>query len=281
MDTVRSSWPLLVFTTIAPLAAGAWALVAALALFDVFPGAAALTVGGFGLLLCLLFAASLACSVLHLGRPTKAFRALRRLGNSSVSNEVFVGGLFAMLALIYVVVAEGLMAAGDVWKMLLGLIAGCAVVFVLFQCLAYRMRTVPTWNSPAFALEFAAIALLGGVCLVGAFVPFGPAVPDGVRWVLLGLEAVCCGVMLLVATAQDATVAALPLDRDARAWRGRWGVARVLALVAGSGLWIAGMAAPAPIPELLVLGTVVVVVGIAVGRALFYGSYINVGLPQA
>ena len=153
MRSVVSEWPLVVFTSVAPLCAGVWIIAALLALFDVFPGANTVTTGLTGVLLCLLLAASLACSTLHLGKPLKALRAFMRLGNSAVSNEVFMGTLFAVASCLYVVLAQSLVAEGDLWKIPLAFVAGCAGLFVLFQCLAYRMRTVPTWSSSSFSLS--------------------------------------------------------------------------------------------------------------------------------
>ena len=98
MNSIRSEWPLLVFTTGAPLCAGAWVVACVLVLLDA-PQAGVLTMDACGVALCLLLAASLACSTLHLGKPVKALRAFRRLGNSTVSNEVFMGTLFAAFSM--------------------------------------------------------------------------------------------------------------------------------------------------------------------------------------
>ena len=162
MRSVASEWPLVLFTVLAPLCAGIWMVAGFLALIDAFPGAVNLTTGYAGAFLCVLLLAALACSTLHLGKPLKALRAFMRLGNSSVSNEVFVGALFALCSCAYVLVAQSLIEAGSLWKIPLAFVAGFAGLFVLFQCLAYRMRTVSTWNSPSFSAEFAVFALLAG-----------------------------------------------------------------------------------------------------------------------
>lgn len=48
MRSVVSEWPLVVFTSVAPLCAGAWIVTALLALFDVFPEVTLLTTGFTG-----------------------------------------------------------------------------------------------------------------------------------------------------------------------------------------------------------------------------------------
>ena len=113
MRSVVSEWPLVVFTSVAPLCAGAWIVTALLALFDVFPEVTLLTTGFTGAFFCLLLAAALACSTLHLGKPAAALRAFMRLGNSAVSNEVFAGVLFVVACCLYVLVSQNLIAAGN------------------------------------------------------------------------------------------------------------------------------------------------------------------------
>lgn len=284
MRSVVSEWPLVVFTSVAPLCAGVWIIAALLALFDVFPGANTVTTGLTGVLLCLLLAASLACSTLHLGKPLKALRAFMRLGNSAVSNEVFMGTLFAVASCLYVVLAQSLVAEGDLWKIPLAFVAGCAGLFVLFQCLAYRMRTVPTWSSSSFSLEFALIALLGGTVVEGVLLCTGAAADGSVRTGLVVVEVLCCLSCVLTVHAQGAVVAkAAGNRRGAHRLIERWsalGALRVLAIVTGSALWAYGMLGAAASLPWTVLGALLVLGGIVAGRLSFYRFYANVGLPQ-
>ena len=284
MNSIKSEWPLLVFTLCAPLCAGAWIVAATLALLDVFPQAGRLSMGAYGTALCVLVL-SLGCSTLHLGKPLKALRAFMRLGNSSVSNEVFMGALFASSLVVYLVVAGCLPVVGEIGNILLAFVAACAVLFVLFQCLAYRMRTVSTWNSFAFSVEFAVIALLGGVCAEGVLACVAGFVPFNVRLALTVVEAASCAGMVITVFAQGAVVAKSVADRrDAKVLVGRWGalgVVRVLALVGGSVAWCCGMLATDPAPALSAAGAAIVLVGVAIGRYAFYRFYVNVGLPRA
>lgn len=285
MRSVVSEWPLVVFTSVAPLCAGVWIVAAFLALFDVFPEANAMTMGVPGVVLCLLLAAALACSTLHLGKPLKALRAFMRLGNSAVSNEVFMGTLFVVASCFYVVLAQRLTAEGDLWKIPLAFVAGCAMLFVLFQCLAYRMRTVPTWSSPSFSVEFAIIALLGGVVTAGVALVASGVGDESVRVGLVIAEVLCCAAAVLAVHAQG-TVAAKSLGARLSASRllGEWGtlgVVRVLSIVVGSALWGFGMLGAGSSVWWTVLGMALVLVGIVAGRCSFYRFYANVGLPQS
>lgn len=284
MRSVASEWPLVLFTVLAPLCAGIWMVAGFLALIDAFPGAVNLTTGYAGAFLCVLLLAALACSTLHLGKPLKALRAFMRLGNSSVSNEVFVGALFALCSCAYVLVAQSLIEAGSLWKIPLAFVAGFAGLFVLFQCLAYRMRTVSTWNSPSFSAEFAVFALLGGVVVEGALLCFAPAVTVEVKRGLVVAEVACALALLLVVHSQGSVVAwGAQAHRDGgrmmRVWN-RLSCARIALLTAGSALWAYGLLGVPSQPAWAVAGAAVVLLGMVVGRYAFYRFYLNVGLPQ-
>lgn len=285
MRSVISEWPLVVFTSVAPLCAGVWIVSAFLALFDVLPGANAMTMGVPGMLLCLFLVAALACSTLHLGKPMKALRAFMRLGNSAVSNEVFMGALLAAASVLYVALAQRLVVEGDLWKIPLAFVAGCAALFVLFQCLAYRMRTVPTWGSPSFSIEFAIIALMGGIVAVGVALVAGGIGDGSVRTGLVVAEALCCVATVLAVHAQGMVTARSVKDhRNVSRVLERWnvlGIVRVLAIVAGSALWGFGMLGANVSVWWAVAGMALVCAGIVAGRCSFYRFYANVGLPQS
>lgn len=285
MNGIKSEWPLLVFTVCAPLCAGAWAVASLLALIDAFPEAGSLVSGACGAAVCALLILALCCSTLHLGKPFKALRAFMRLGNSTVSNEVFMGALFAVSLIVYLAVAGSLPVSGEMGKILLAFVAAFAILFVLFQCLAYRMRTVTTWNSLAFSVEFALIALLGGVCAVGVLACSIAFVPPEVRLGLAIAAAASCVGMVVLVVGQGVVVAeSVSMKRGAKALCARWGAlgaVRVLAVVSGSVVWGCGMLASEPMPALAGAGFAIVLAGIVIGRYAFYRSYVNVGLPRA
>ena len=284
MNSIKSEWPLVVFTTGAPLCAGAWVVLAALVLVGVDSHAVLLTMGANGVFLCALLVASLACSTLHLGRPVKALRAFSRLGNSTVSNEVFIGALFAVLSLLYLAVAHSMGDVADLRKVLLVLVTAFAVLFVVFQCLAYRMRTVPTWNSFAFAIEFAVVALLGGAILVGVMAAVGASLSLDLRLVLVAVAFFGCFAMLVAMGVQNAVVVracdGLLLARE----RGEFvaaGIVRMSLVIVGVAVWGHALLMPDPSMPLSVAGGVIVLLGIVLGRCAFYRAYCNVGLPHA
>ena len=290
MNSVKSEWPLIVFTTGAPICAGAWIMLAALVLAGGDSCAISLTMGPSGVFLFALLAVSLACSTLHLGKPMRALRAFSRLGNSTVSNEVFIGALFAMLSFLYLAVAHGMGDVADLRNVLLVLVAAFAVLLVVFQCLAYRMRTVPTWNSFAFAIEFAVVALLGGAILVGVMAAISMSPSFGLRLALVVAAFLGCFAMLVVMIAQSSVMAyerdrlspvlgrgGFVLGRDGFA---SIGVARMSLIVAGTAMWGHALLMPSPSVPSAIAGGAMALLGIVLGRCMFYRAYCNVGLPR-
>jgi formate dehydrogenase iron-sulfur subunit len=108
---------------------------------------------------------SLMASVLHLGRPIYAYRAVKAWRRSWLSREVLVLGLFAHLAAAY--------AAGLFFRLsgapLVGAAAGLAGIAGIY-CSAriYLVPARPSWNSRYTITEFFLTAGLLGPLLVRA-----------------------------------------------------------------------------------------------------------------
>lgn len=156
-------FPLILFTVLAQVAAGAWLLL-------LFPVA-----GAFadkqrqlqrGLWPILLFLAiGFSASIMHLGSPWRAFNSLNRVGQSMLSNEIACGALFFALAGSYWLLAlmekmpKGL---GRLWLPLSGL-ASLAFMYVMNR--VYHIPTVPTWDNLFTTFNFYLTVVLGGTAL--------------------------------------------------------------------------------------------------------------------
>lgn len=284
MESIRGEWPLLVFTTCAPLCTGGLLVVSVLALCGAFPHAEQMAAGPFAIVLWAIIAIGLCFSTLHLGKPLAALRAFARIGNSNVSNEVFTGTLFVVFEGLFLLVENSVPLPEEVLRALLILAAAFAVLFLLFQCLAYRMRTVVTWNSLSFSVEFAIVALLGGVCLCGLCAVALGAVPEPVRQCLVIFQVACCILLVFDVFAQGAVVSKSPAARRnpdgvLQTWS-LLGALRVLLVVAGSVLWGFGMMGTSGSMASVALGTVLVGIAVVIGRVSFYRFYSNVGLAR-
>jgi len=119
-----------------------------------------------------LAGASLGTSILHLGRPIYAWRAMRGLRRSWLSREVLTLSLFAC--------AAGIFAAAVFFRLPGRGAAGCATAIaglagITCSARIYMVRARPAWFSGYTVAEFFATGLLLGPAFVQMFLPHAPA----------------------------------------------------------------------------------------------------------
>jgi DMSO reductase anchor subunit len=156
---VKGDWSLVGFTVLGQAAVGAswgltasWALVAHRAGAEVAGAATSWGVAAVPALAALAVAGSL----LHLGRPLRAWRATANLRRSWLSREVLAAGLF------WVAVAAVPLVPGRERGPLLAVAAVGGGLLLLAMVRTYRMRTVPAWDSWATGALFLQSALASG-----------------------------------------------------------------------------------------------------------------------
>ena len=276
-------WPLVLFTVLGQCVAGA------------------LIVSGYGWLtakdelvkqrivrsmffLWLVMGIAFLASVMHLGSPLRAFNSLNRIGASALSNEIASGSLFfAVGGLWWLVAFLGKMPAalGKIW-MLLSMLLG--LVFVYAMTNVYQIDTVPTWYNGYTTLAFFMTMLLSGplfaaLLLRAAGVSCSPARFAGIS--VLALLVTVAVVVLqglslgeIHSSVQNAG-ALVPDYASLQVWR-------ILLLVAGLGCWICPLVRrKEPSVGGLALGLVSVLAGEIIGRGLFYGLHMTVGMAVA
>lgn len=195
-------WSLVAFTLLSQGAVGAfWVLVvvrfwAAQQLG--WPRAEAWT---FPALLGLLaaMAAAIAASFLHLGRPFRAWRALSNLRSSWLSREVLLAALFLVTASITAPLrfappgSSFWMGAAD------GVAALAGLALLLSMVQAYRLRTIPAWDTWITGAAFLTTAPLLGTLGTAVGLAFAPA-PEEVAGDALGYLALGALGFLLAGT---------------------------------------------------------------------------------
>ena len=276
-------WPLVLFTVLGQCVAGA------------------LIVSGYGWLtakdervkqrivrsmffLWLVMGIAFLASVMHLGSPLRAFNSLNRIGASALSNEIASGPLFfAVGGLWWLVAFLGKMPAtlGKIW-LLLSMLLG--LVFVYAMTNVYQIDTVPTWYNGYTTLVFFMTMLLSGplfaaLLLRAAGVSCSPARFAGIS--VLALLVTVAVVVLqglslgeIHSSVQNAG-ALVPDYASLQVWR-------ILLLVAGLGCWICPLVRrKEPSVGGLALGLVSVLAGEIIGRGLFYGLHMTVGMAVA
>jgi formate dehydrogenase iron-sulfur subunit len=122
---------------------------------------------------------ALGASVLHLGRPSQAWRAVLGVRHSWLSREVIAFGAFAPLATLTAAGHLGVPVLEDHtgW---LGVAAGAAgVAGVAASALVYAVTGRRWWSLPRVGARFTLTAALTGTATVAAVVAVTAAVDDG------------------------------------------------------------------------------------------------------
>ncbi|WP_455428053.1 dimethyl sulfoxide reductase anchor subunit family protein [Dryocola sp. LX212] len=223
-------------------------------------------------------------SIMHLGSPLRAFNSLNRVGHSALSNEIASGSVFFAVGGFWWLVA-GLKkmpaALGKLWlvvSMLLGL------VFVWMMTRVYQIDTVPTWHTGYTTLSFFMTVVLGGPLLGAVLLRLVNYPLAGTKLAALSVLAllVTVGVIVLqgfslsgISSSIQQASALLPDYASLQVWR-------IVLLALGLGCWICPLARRlTPSTATLLAGFVLVVAGELIGRGLFYGLHMTVGMAIA
>ena len=276
-------WPLVLFTVLGQCVAGAL-IVSGYGWLTTKDDAVKQRIVRSMFFLWLVMGIAFLASVMHLGSPLRAFNSLNRIGASALSNEIASGSLFfAVGGLWWLVAFLGKMPAtlGKIW-LLLSMLLG--LVFVYAMTNVYQIDTVPTWYNGYTTLAFFMTMLLSGplfaaLLLRAAGVSCSPAKFAGIS--VLALLVTVAVVVLqglslgeIHSSVQNAG-ALVPDYASLQVWR-------ILLLVAGLGCWICPLVRrKEPSVGALALGLVSLLAGEIIGRGLFYGLHMTVGMAVA
>ncbi|WP_202302683.1 dimethyl sulfoxide reductase anchor subunit family protein [Dryocola clanedunensis] len=278
-------WPLMIFTVLGQCVAGGFIVMALALLNGVDDRAQQKRVQWAMIVLWVLMGVGFIASILHLGSPLRAFNSLNRIGASALSNEIASGSVFfAVGGFWWLITVMGKMPAalGKLW-MILTMVLG--VFFVWMMCRVYLIDTVPTWYSVYTPLSFFLTMFIGGPLLGYLLLRAAGVTGWGMRLLpvitLLGL--IVSTVVVLLQGMELATIqssiqqasALIPQYGTLMSWR--LGLL-VVALVC----WIVPqLKGRQPQVGLLTLAFVLVVAGELIGRGVFYGLHMTVGMAIA
>jgi len=276
-------WPLVIFTVLGQCVVGAL-IVSGIGWFAAKNDADRQHIVRGMFFLWLLMGIGFIASVMHLGSPLRAFNSLNRIGASGLSNEIAAGSIFfAVGGLWWLVAVIGKMpqALGKLW-LLVSMALG--VIFVWMMTCVYQIDTVPTWHNGYTTLAFFLTVLLSGPILAAAILRAARVIFNTTPFAIISVLALiaCAGVIVLqglslssIHSSVQQASALVPDYASLQVWR-------VVLLCAGLGCWLCPLIRRRePHVAGLILGLILILGGEMIGRVLFYGLHMTVGMAIA
>lgn len=282
---MMAEMPLALFTTLAPIGAGAFIALAVAFFTTKFTDEQLKKIDRMTTIPVVVLVAGFICAFFHLASPMHAFGVFAGLGASPLSNELFAGVVFAVLAIVYWIVALAGKLGEGARKGFAAVVAVMAIVFACFTGAAYMMETIASWNTPMVPVAVLGFSLLGGVSLGVLVLALSGALEDAAKGgfkmaalavLIVGLVLGVAGLLVQVMSVSGMGNALVDgADLVAAASAPMW-IGVVCMVVAAAAAFMAlrntkstALAAAAP---------VLAVVGVFAARLAFYTVQLSVGL---
>ena len=282
---MMAEMPLALFTTLAPIGAGAFIALAVAFFTTKFSDEQLKKIDRMTTIPVVVLVAGFICAFFHLASPMHAFGVFAGLGASPLSNELLAGVVFAVLAIVYWFVALAGKLGEGARKGFSAVVAVMAVVFACFTGVAYMMETIASWNTPMVPVAVLGFSLLGGVSLGVLVLALSGALEDAAKGgfkmaalvvLVIGLVLGVAGLLVQVMSVSGMGNALVDgADLVAAASAPMW-IGVVCMVVAAAAAFMAlrntkstALAAAAP---------VLAIVGVFAARLAFYAVQLSVGL---
>ena len=276
-------WPLILFTVLAQTAVGAYLLLGGVILKGNLCVGVNDRLHKAMFFLWVLMGLGFAASTMHLGSPLRAFNALNQVGSSWLSNEIFTGSVFFALGGGYWLL-EILDKGNEALRKLLlaaGMLVGIAFMYSMIKL--YLLDTVPTWNTVYTPIAFVMTMLTSGLIfghllLTGSqhkmatldrILPFVGSLAVAISLTALVSQLIGLGdIQTSVTTASELIPNMAQLQ-----------VIRVGLLLGALAVWfIPNLMSSRPGVPVMVLSFALVLLSELVGRGIFYGLHMTVGI---
>ena len=285
MEAAMQELPLAIFTTLAPIGAGAFIALALAYATAKFSDEQLKKIDRMTLIPFFLVVIGFVASFAHLANPAHAAGVFANLGSSPLSNEIGMGTVFFVPAVIFGILAfAGKLNAGT-RKIFAIIMAVLAVLFACFTGLAYYVNTIPSWATPAVSVSIIGFCLMGGIFLGSLSLSLAGCLDDACKtsYSKIALVLAIVGLVLGVggACAQFGTAAGI-----ATAVASGAGMTAAVTVYLGGFivLAVAGTAigayslAKKPNTGLIACSAVAVIVAVFLARLVFYALEISIGL---
>ncbi len=277
--------PLALFTTLAPIGAGAFIALAVAFFTTKFSDEQLKKIDRMTTIPVVVLVAGFICAFFHLASPMHAFGVFAGLGASPLSNELLAGVVFAVLAIVYWIVALAGKLGEGARKGFAAVVAVMAVVFACFTGAAYMMETIASWNTPMVPVAVLGFSLLGGVSLGVLVLALSGALEDAAKGgfkmaapvvLVVGLVLGIAGLLVQVMSVSGMGNALVDgADLVAAASAPMW-IGVVCMVVAAAAAFMALRNSKST--ALAVVAPVLAIVGVFAARLAFYAVQLSVGL---
>lgn len=277
--------PLALFTTLAPIGAGAFIALAVAFFTTKFSDEQLKKIDRMTTIPVVVLVAGFICAFFHLASPMHAFGVFAGLGASPLSNELLAGVVFAVLAIVYWIVALAGKLGEGARKGFAAVVAVMAVVFACFTGAAYMMETIASWNTPMVPVAVLGFSLLGGVSLGVLVLALSGALEDAAKGgfkmaapvvLVVGLVLGVAGLLVQVMSVSGMGNALVDgADLVAAASAPMW-IGVVCMVVAAAAAFMALRNSKST--ALAVAAPVLAIVGVFAARLAFYVVQLSVGL---
>nr|WP_318382167.1 dimethyl sulfoxide reductase anchor subunit family protein [uncultured Enterobacter sp.] len=276
-------WPLMIFTVLGQCVVGGFIVLTVALINGQTAADKRQRIITSMIVLWVLMGLGFVASTLHLGSPLRAFNALNRTGSSALSNEIASGALFfAVGGMGWLLAVAGKLSPALCRAWLL-VTAVLGLVFIWMMGRVYNsIDTVPTWFTAWTSLNFFLTMFIGGPLLGYALLRLAGLQACAMRGLpvitLLALIA-----SLVVSTMQGADLATIGSSvQQASSLIPDYGVlmaGRAVLLVVALACWVVPQCKNRlPAMPLLSLSFVLVLAGEMIGRGVFYGLHMTVGM---
>jgi anaerobic dimethyl sulfoxide reductase subunit C (anchor subunit) len=238
----------------------------------------------------LLMILALVASFFHLGAPGRAWRVVANVRSSWLSREILLALLFAGTSVLLGAMQWFGWGFAPLRSTLAGLAALLGLLLLLSMANAYRLRTVPAWDTWATPAAFLMAALLLGGLGAGTMMSLAPGtggelVQAAQRWITLGAMVLLCTELLVTLL----WVMAISTGRGA-AWRAaikvtrehgtifRLRLALTVAAVVAAGAVLAPWSRGGRAGVAIILAFGLVLMAEVLGRVLFYEARVRHGV---
>lgn len=277
--------PLALFTTLAPVGAGAFIALAVAFFTTKFSDEQLKKIDRMTTIPVVVLVAGFICAFFHLASPMHAFGVFAGVGASPLSNELLAGVVFAVLAIVYWIVALAGKLGEGARKGFAAVVAVMAIVFACFTGAAYMMETIASWNTPMVPVAVLGFSLLGGICLGVLVLALSGALEDAAKGgfkmaalavLIVGLVLGVAGLLVQVMSVSGMGNALVDgADLVAAASAPMWiGVVCMVVAAAAAFMALRNTKSTA----LAAAAQVLAVVGVFAARLAFYAVQLSVGL---